>query len=177
MRVVKGPKRLPIKKAISALKHEDNGFLRAMLMNRCMYILKRRGLAIPYKYIISGADLLEVQVILNEIAGLFYGTAEDDCHVFGVILPEDGVEGVLNDVMRVVAVGRHYNAHGELVFWSGEIYPLVGVSVRLRVFCSVVEAEAVPMVHDCLKNWVLLAKQALKGYLVPMLLLKLSNRV
>ena len=146
-----------------------------MLMYRCVYILKWRGLTIPYKYIVTGAYPFEIEIVLDKNISLFYGTAENDCLVFRVILSEDGVESVLNDVKRVVVVGRYNHTHGELVFWSGEIYPLVGVCMRFWIILSIVEAETVLMIDDCLKNWVFLAKQGLKGNLIPMLLFKLSN--
>ena len=177
MCIVKAPKCLPIEKATSALKHKHDGLLSTVIVDSCVYIFKWRGLAVFHEDIIFGVDIFEAEVVLDKVIGFFQGTAEDNCQIFGVVLPENGIERVLDDVVWVVAVGRHNDAHRKLVFCSDEIDPFVGMGVRLTVFFSIVEAEVVLMIDDCLKYWVLFAKQALERYLVSMLLLKLSHRV
>lgn len=108
------------------------------LQSRLLSVLAREP-------IVAGRDVVESQITAHKIIGLLMPRAVDDCEVVGVVLPEDGVERVLERKGLSVNEARHNHAHRQLVLQRGVVDHPLRRRQRLSLLRTVVQAKAVSM--------------------------------
>lgn len=62
-------------------------------------------------------DIVKIKVLsIDDIRAIIGGIVDDNCHVVGVILGEDGIEVVFDTHQGVVIVRSQHGADGKLLF-------------------------------------------------------------
>ena len=132
--------------SVAGLQHEGEVLAGTVVVHCVPYALEGSLLAAAFhESIVAGRDVVEAQVAGHEVLLLRTACAVDDCEVVGVVLPEDGVERVLEREDFGVDEARQNHAHRQLVLQSSVVGHPLRRRQRLRVLGTVVQAKTEAM--------------------------------